>query len=94
MLSALVLAAVGVLLVIRLSAFASSPAYPAPSVDPAGPDGRVRWRQADPGIVLASNSGSDFSIGMPLVIGALVLLVGLAVLVMMTRPSKAKHYRR
>ncbi len=48
----------------------------------------------DAGIALASNNGSDFTIGMPFVLGAVALLVGLAVLVMMTRPSKAKHYRR
>jgi hypothetical protein len=92
MLSALVLAAVG-LLVMPLSALAASPAYPAPLVDPAVPTG-APVAQADPGIELASNSGSDFSIGLPLMIAALVLLVGLALLVMMTRPSKAKHYRR
>jgi len=89
MLSALVLAAVG-LLVMPLSALAASPAYPAPSVDPAVQAG-APVAQADPGIELASSSGSDFSIGLPLMIAALVLLVGLALLVMMTRPGKAKH---
>jgi hypothetical protein len=92
MLSALALAAVG-LLVMPTAAFASSPAYPAPSVDPAVQAG-VPAVQTEPGIALASNSGSDFTIGMPFVIGAVVLLVGLALLIMMTRPSKAKHYRR
>jgi hypothetical protein len=44
--------------------------------------------------VQTGNSGSDFTIGMPFVIGAVVLVVGLALLIMMTRPDKAKHYRR
>jgi hypothetical protein len=92
MLSVLVLAAVG-LLAIPVSAFAT-PAYPAPSVDPAAQTGGPLASQTDPGIALASNNGSDFTIGMPFVVGAVVLLVGLAVLIMMTRPSKAKHYRR
>lgn len=92
MLSALVLAAVG-FLVMPAAAFASSPAYPAPSVDPAGQTG-VPAVQTEPGIALASNSGSDFTIGSPFVIGAVVFVVGLALLIMMTRPDKAKHHRR
>ena len=92
MLIALVLAAVG-LLVMPLSALAASPAYPAPPVDPAVQAG-APVAQADPGIELASNSGSDFSIGVPLMIAALVLVVGLALLLMMTRPGKAKHRRQ
>ena len=92
MLSVLVLAVIG-LVALPVSAFAASPAYPAPSVDPGGPTG-APLAQPDPGIALASNSGSDFTIGMPLVIAAVVLVAGLALLVLMTRPSKAKHYRR
>ena len=92
MLSVLVLAAFG-LLVLPVSAFAAMPAYPAPPVDPATQTGGPVV-QADPGVALASNSGSDFTIGMPFVLGAVALLVGLAVLFMLTRPSKAKHYRR
>ena len=75
------------------AAFASTPAYPAPSVDPAVQTA-TSAAATDPGIELASNNGSDFTIGMPFVLGAVALLVGLAVLFMMTRPSKAKHYRR
>lgn len=91
-LSVLALAAIG-LLVMPLSAFAATPAYPAPPIDPAAATGGPVG-QTDPGIALASNNGSDFTNGIPFVLGAVVLLVGLAVLVMMTRPSKAKHYRR
>jgi len=91
-LSALLVSAVGLLLV-PTAAYAASPAYPAPSVDPAVQTAPPTTA-TDSGIVLASNSGSDFTIGMPLVLGAVALLVGLAVLFMMTRPSKAKHYRR
>ena len=99
MLSALVLAAVG-FLVMPAAAFASSPAYPAPSVDPAGQTGvpavqtGVPAVQTEPGIALASNSGSDFTIGSPFVIGAVVFGVGLALLIRMTRPDKAKHRLR
>lgn len=92
MLSALALAAVGFLLM-PAAAFASPPDYPAPSVDPAVQTG-APLVQADPGIALASNSGSDLTIGMPLVVAAVALVVGVALLVMMTRPSKGKHHRR
>jgi len=92
MLSVLMLAVIG-LVALPVSAFAATPAYPAPAVDPAVQAGGPA-AQADPGIALASSSGSDFTIGMPFVLGAVVLLVGLAVLVMVTRPSKAKHHRR
>ena len=92
MLSALALAAVG-FLVVPAAAYGATPNYPAPSVDPAVQTG-VPTAATDPGIELASNNGSDFAIGMPFVIGALVLLTGLALTIMMTRPSKAKHYRR
>lgn len=92
MLSVLLLAAIGLLLM-PVSAFAATPVYPAPPVDPAAATGGLPAR-SDSGIALASNNGSDFTIGMPFVLGAVMLLVGLAVLIMMTRPSKAKHYRR
>jgi len=70
----------------------ASPACPAPLVDPVLQTG-APLTPADPGIALASNGGSDFTIGMPFVIAAVVLQVGLVLLIMVTRLSKAKHRR-
>lgn len=90
----LTLVVAGLLTVPALASAATNPPYPAPPVTP----GTAAWTPATEPAVAYSQStalastGAGFSVGTALAIGAIVLVVGLALLVAGNRLRKSGNH--